>query len=96
MSSYKKLIEELEELFHFRVEKDILEFPHNKQEFAPYVVVSLLKGVPHKDVPKDVLEQLKAAEELNLKMQAITSEEQEASKPKKTSRIMQWINLLKS
>lgn len=52
------LKKQLEELIIFQVEQDIVDYPHSKAEFAPYVVCSLLKKVPVDQIPADVLEQL--------------------------------------
>lgn len=84
------LIKELEELMVFQVERDLLDFPHNKHAFAPYVVISLLKGIPHKDIPKDVLAQLNTQlEHEEMMSKAI------GTRPQLT-RIQTWIELFKS
>lgn len=54
----ESLKKQLEELIIFQVEQDIVDYPHSKPEFAPYVVCSLIKKVPVDQIPADVLEQL--------------------------------------
>ncbi|WP_374028323.1 hypothetical protein ACES2J_08300 [Bdellovibrio bacteriovorus] len=56
----QSLKKQLEELIFYQLEQDLIEFPFNKREFSPYVVVALSKGLRKDEVAQDILKQLDA------------------------------------
>lgn len=58
MASLEDLKKQLEELIHYNIEQDLLDYPFSKQEFAPYVVSAFVKGLNREQVIPDVLKQL--------------------------------------
>lgn len=89
MYSPEDLKKQLEELIFYQVENDLIHYPMNKRDFAPYVVVAFSKGLTVEEIVPDVLNQLEAEIEYNKKYGSVIQ-----VNPTIKERFMTWLKTL--
>ena len=82
----EELKKQLETMIHYEIEQDIVDFPFNNSEFAPFVVCSFSRGIKPQDIPEDVLNQI----DNQIKVSEVFNSHQHKFKPSFTERLKRW------
>lgn len=82
----EELKKQLETMIDYEIPQDIVDFPFNNSEFAPFVVCSFSRGIKLEDIPGDVLNQI----DNQIKASIVFNAHQQKFKPSLIERLKRW------
>lgn len=97
MNTLENLKDEFEELMLFQLENDIFDFPFQKKDFSPFVVVSYSKGLTDRAaIVQDVYSQIIEAIEHEKAFKAALSESNKQGQESIIKKAKTWLKELVS